>query len=360
MKLRKMWWLCALLAVTGVMAQVTTAQQAKDSAGTAATSTVAETVSGGCTGAPMMFGLAPDTETSKLLANMDSSANPCQDFYEYADGGWIKNNPIPAAYPRWGTFNLLQDHNQEVLRGILEAAAKADAAKGSNAAKNRRPLRGVHEHRRDRQAGRRAAERRVRAHRRHQEPEGPATRNGVAAERGTSVLFRFESDQDFKDSTQMIGDLTQGGLGLPDRDYYTKTDDKSKTIRDQYVAHVTKMFTLLGDAPDKAASEAQTVLAVETKMAEASMSRVDRRDPDKTYHPMDRGQLDGLMRNFAWNSYLDEVGVPKVQKVNVGQPDFFKALDGQLAATPIDDWKIYMRWHLIHATAPLLSQAVRG
>jgi putative endopeptidase len=172
---------------------------------------------------------------------------------------------------------------------------------------------------------------------------------------GTRVLFSFGAEQDDKNSQQVIGAASQGGLGLPDRDYYTKDDDKSKQLRDQYAQHVAKMMALAGDASDKASAEARTVLAIETQMAQASKTRVERRDPEANYHKMDPAKLRGLTPDFAWDAYFRNVGFPDIHAVNVGQPEFFQALDKQLKSVPISDWKIYLRWHLIRSAAPALS-----
>jgi putative endopeptidase len=349
MNLRKASWLLGLSAMlTFAGGRTVNAQQKSPVGGTVAT-TEAATECGDFSGIPQEGGHGLN------LADLDTTSKPCQDFFQFADGGWIKNNPIPPAYPRWGAFNVLINHNQDVLRGILENDAKANAARGSNVQKvgdlyavcmdtSDIEKQGIEPLKKD------FAE--IAAIENLKGVENEAAGLQMA---GVNALFNFDSSQDFKDSTQMIGIAGQGGLGLPDRDYYTKTDDASKKLRDQYVAHVTNMFVLLGDTPEKAAAEAQTVMAIETKMAEASMSRVDRRNPDNVYHPMDRTQLSATMRNFSWDTYLDDVGVPHITKVNVEQPEFFKALDGQLAATSVDDWKTYLRWHLIHGAAPYLS-----
>ena len=353
MKTKQFVWICALAALMMITGSAARAQQVKTQEQSADLTSAVTTTESGCAD---VSGIPDDAAQSKLLANLDKSANPCQDFYHFADGGWLKANPIPPAYPRWGNFNVLQDHNQQVLKEVLEADAKANPPQGSNAQKvgdlydvcmNVEAI--------DKQ-GTQPLDKELEQIAAVKDLAGVEAQAAHLQMMGVNVLFEFGSDQDFKDSTQVIGEASQGGLGMPDRDYYTKTDDKSKTLRDQYVAHVAKMFTLLGDAPDKAQSEAQTVLTLETEMARASMTRVERRDPDANYHPMDRTQLNSLTRNFSWDIYLEEVGAPPVAKVNVGQPDFFKALDAELAATPIDDWKMYLRWHLIHASAPALSQ----
>jgi len=170
------------------------------------------------------------------------------------------------------------------------------------------------------------------------------------------VLFRFNSTQDAKDSTQVIGAAFQGGLGLPEREYYLKQDDKSKQLRDAYVKHVVKMLQLLGDAADQSAAESAAVLKIETALATASMKNTDMRDPDKTYHKLTLADLKTLTPNFSWEAYFKAVGHSELKEVNVGQPDFFKALDSQLTATPLDDWKTYLRWHLVNSAAPGLSE----
>jgi putative endopeptidase len=169
-------------------------------------------------------------------------------------------------------------------------------------------------------------------------------------------MFRFGSRQDAKDSSQVIATVNQGGLGLPERDYYLREDEKSKKLRDAYVKYATTLFALLGDPGDKAAAEAASVLAVETSLAKASMSNVDLRDPVKTYHKMTVDELQPLTPDFSWRAYFKTAGHPDLQELNVGQPDFFKALDAQLTALPLDDWKTYLRWRLVDTTAPGLSE----
>ena len=170
-----------------------------------------------------------------------------------------------------------------------------------------------------------------------------------------NALFRFRSDQDYKDSTQVIAEVDQGGLGLPDRDYYLKTDAESAEIRKKYVAHLQKMFELLGDKPAIAAVEAQTVIRIETVLAKGSLTRVERRDPPKLYHKMTVEQLIALSPSFRWKTYFAKVGLPSLEALNVETPEFFKALNSELVSESLTSWKIYLRWHLINANAPFLS-----
>ena len=170
-----------------------------------------------------------------------------------------------------------------------------------------------------------------------------------------NVLFRFDSIQDFRDANQVIADADQGGLGLPDRDYYTKDDAKSVELRKQYVAHVRKMFALLGDQPETAAAEAETVMRIETALAKGSMTRVERRDPKALDHKMTSAELEKISPQFRWTVYFAKVGMPALSSLNVASPTFFKSMNQELEKENLADWKTYLRWHLVHADAPSLS-----
>jgi putative endopeptidase len=290
------------------------------------------------------------------LTNLDRSVNPCDDFFKFAGGGWVKSHPIPAAHPRWGTFDQLRDNNEEVLHQILEkAAADKSAAPGSNLQKigdfyascmNEAAIEASGAKPLDAEFQRIAD---LKNSSDFQAEVGRLQRSGVP------VLFRFGSAQDYRDSTQVIADARQGGLGLPDRDYYTKDDEKSQKLRAGYLQHVTNMFKLLGDSDTAAAAEAETVMDIETRLAKASMTRVQTRDPDATYHKTQVADLAAMTPHFAWTSFIDEVGSPRVSAINVAQPDFFKEMDAAIGSVPLADWKTYLRWHVIHNAAPSLS-----
>jgi len=288
-------------------------------------------------------------------ANLDKTCKPCDDFYQFAMGGWMKGNPIPPEYSVWGSFSQLADKNQKNLREILEAAASAKSASGSNEQK----IGDFYASCMDTAAIDAAGAKPI-------EPEltqiaAVQTLADLQAEtarlhaRGVGVLFRFNSSQDAKDSTQEIGAAFQGGLGLPEREYYLKQDEKSAKLREAYEKHVANMLTLLGDPADVSGTEAAAVMKIETALATASMKNTDLRDPDKTYHKMKLTELKALTPDFSWELYFKAVGHPELKEINVGQPDFFKALDGQLTATPIADWKTYLRWHLVNSAASGLS-----
>src|SRR5216684_4079193 len=289
-------------------------------------------------------------------ANLDKTCKPCDDFYQFAMGGWIKSNPIPPEYSSWGTFTQLADKNQQNLRQILEAAVNAKAAPESNEQKIGDFYASCMDTAAIEAAGTKPLEpdqARIAA------IKSVADLQAVTEylhSRGVGALFRFNSNQDAKDSTQFIGAAFQGGLGLPEREYYLKEDDKSKQLREAYTKHVAKMFELLGEPADQSAAEAATILKIETALATASMKNTDLRDPDKTYHKMLLADLKSLTPNFSWAAYFKAAGHPELKEINVGQPDFFKAFDAQLTATRIDDWKTYLRWHLVNAAAPGLSE----
>jgi putative endopeptidase len=298
--------------------------------------------------APSSWGFAP--------SNLDKTCKPCDDFFQFAMGGWMKNNPIPPEQASWGTFAQLAEKNQQNLRHILEESATAKAAAGSNTQKigdfyatcmdtsaieaaGTKPL--------ETEFARIAKLRSLAA-----VPEEAAH---LQHER-VGVLFRFSADQDPKDSARVIATASQGGLGLPDRDYYFREDDKSKQLREAYVKHVAKMFAQLGDSEDKAAAEAATVMALETSLAKASLPAVALRDPVKNYHLMNVADVQPLTPDFSWEAYFKAIGHPELKEVNVRQPDFFKALNAQLTAASLDDWKVYLRWHVVNAAAPALPE----
>jgi putative endopeptidase len=290
------------------------------------------------------------------LSSMDKTCKPCQDFYRYANGEWQKKNPIPPAYGSWSPAQELVERNREHLHQILEkAAADHTASPGSNEQKIGDFYSSCMNEQQVNTAGIKPLE---------PELERIAAMANVAdlqaevarlQSMGVDAVFDFGSTQDEKNSNQVIGGADQGGLGLPDRDYYTKTDDKSKQIRQQYVDHVAKMFGLLGDDATKSAAEAKTVMALETKLAEASLTNVERRDPQKTYHKMSLQELSALTPAFSWTHYFEEIGHPSIDFVDVTAPRFFETVNEQLKAAPLDDWKTYLRWHVVDAEAAALS-----
>jgi len=289
-------------------------------------------------------------------ANLDRSCKPCDDFNQFAMGGWMKNNPIPAEYPNWGSFTMLADRNQASMRVILEEAAKANASAGSNQQK----IGDFYASCMDTAAIDAASVKPLVADFAAIEAAKDASELqpliGHLQQAGAGFLFRLNSTQDLDESTQVIAEINQGGLGLPDRDYYTRTDEKSAQLRTDYVAHVAKMFVLAGDSEEKAKAEAKAVMDLETALAKASMSRVEMRDPHAVWHKMTLPQLKELAPGWAWEAYFRQRNAPEFASINVSQPDFFKETNRLLTATPQKDWKTYLRWHVLHASATQLSE----
>jgi putative endopeptidase len=289
--------------------------------------------------------------------NLDETCEPCKDFYQFANGGWMKKNPIPAAYPRWGTFNALNESNKEKMRGILEAAAaNKKVAPGSNEKKIGDLYATCMDESAIEAAGLKPLAPLFAEVQKLKDVRGLLSTATELREKGVGVLFTFGVRPDAKNTTINIAYAGQGGLALPDRDYYVKQDDKSKETREKYVAHVARMFELLGDAPEKAAAEARTVLTIETKLAEASMDRVQRRNPQLTYNKKTVAELQQLTPNIAWAQFFKQIGHPEIKEVVVAQPDFFKALNSELTARPIEDWQAYLRWHIVHDFAAELPK----
>jgi len=271
-------------------------------------------------------------------------------------GGWMKANPIPPEYSIWGSFSQLADRNQKNLREVLEAAASAKAPLGSNEQKIGDFYATCMDSTAIDAAGSKPIDSELTQIAAVETLADFEAETARLHKQGVGVLFRFNSTQDAKDSSQVIGAALQGGLGLPEREYYLKQDEKSEKLREDYVKHVRNMFVLLGDPAQASSEQAATVLKIETALATASMKNTDLRDPEKTYHKMTLAELKTLTPVFSWESYFKAVGHPELKEINVGQPDFFKALDAQLTATSIADWKTYLRWHLANSAAAGLSE----
>jgi predicted metalloendopeptidase len=290
------------------------------------------------------------------IAGMDTKTSACADFYQYANGGWLTANPIPAAYPAWGVANILDEKNREALHQILEDAAKNTARKGSNEQKVGDYYAACMDEAKIETDGLKTIQAELDLIAKIKDQAALQKEIAHLHSIGINAAFGSGSNQDFKNSAEVTAGISQGGLGLPNRDYYLKTDDKSKTIRDEYLKHVAKMFELMGDDPAKAAAQAQAIMKLETKLAEGSKTPVELRDPEQNYHRMRMAQLNEVAPAIDWAAYFQGTGLMQKPDVNVGQPEFFKALNTQMTATPIADWQTYLRWNLINGTASALSK----
>ena len=287
--------------------------------------------------------------------NLDPSVKPSDNFFAYANGGWVKANPVPAAYSRWGAFNEVDEFNKVSLHKILEHAATVEKPGSIEELVGGFYASGMNES---------AVNIAGAAPLRTDLDRFAAVGSAADAQAMLAVLHRygeragffFASEPDPKESTMVIAGLGQGGLGLPDRDYYTRDDEKSKTLRDQYVAHVAKLLELAGDAPATAKTEADAVMRIELALAKGSKTNVELRDPVANYHKTTAAELQKLTPHFNWTAYFAAVGLAMPAFVDVGQPEFFTAFDAQLANAPAADWQAYLRWHLLHGAAPYLSK----
>ncbi|HYM07837.1 MAG TPA: M13 family metallopeptidase [Terriglobales bacterium] len=289
------------------------------------------------------------------VTSIDTNVDPCTDFFAYSCGSWLQNNPIPPDKTSWGVGGKLADQNRALLREILEEAASGGPGRDPVKQKIGDYYSACMDEKAIETAG--ASPLKSDLERINKMRSKREMARVVAAMPGLNVPFAFQSDQDYKNSSQVIAQVDQSGLGLPDRDYYLNTDAKSVELRQAYSAHVQKMFQLLGDSPEAAATEAQTVLRMETALARGSLTQVERRDPKLLYHKMKRRELEGISPSFRWKEYFSLAGQPGLQSLNVAAPEFFKTMDAALKKESLENWKAYLRWHLVDANAPYLSSA---
>ena len=307
-------------------------------------------------------GLVGQTETkpAKAPTSFDKSAfdatvNPCEDFYQYSCGGWRKANPIPSDKSRWGRFNELDEYNQSVLHDILEKVA----ASGKHTAIEQKVgdfYAGCMDEKKANDLGTKPIQSQLDDIAKIGSTKQLIQEVAKLQDQSVPVLFRFTIGVDQHNATKHLADIDQGGITLPDRDYYLKQDAKSVETREKYLAHVQKMLQLMGENADQASKDAKTVMDIETQLAKASMDRVMRRDPKNSDHIVGVSELLQMAPNFDFPEFFPATGVEKFDRVNISNPDFFKQVNPLITSVPLDDWKTYLRWRVVKSAAPWLSQ----
>lgn len=290
------------------------------------------------------------------LSRMDRSADACDDFFQFANGNWVKNTPIPASQSRWGSFNILAESNRDVLHDILEKAAKTKSPVDSNMQLIGDYYASCMDEARIEKAGATPLAGYMRQIAAIKTTADVKRQIAEMHKIGFPAVFRLGGGPDLKDSNSVIVNAGQAGLSLPNSDYYTKDDAKSVEIRGKFVTHMTNMFKLLGDAPAAAENNARTVMALQTLLAAGSKAPADLRDPDKNYNKVKLADAQSIIPNMSLTDYMTTRGIPVPAELNFGQPGFFKVVNALLAVVPVDSWKTYFRWMVLNSSAGSLSK----
>lgn len=306
---------------------------------------------------PLFANTNPDENKSRGfdVNQIDKSVDPSQDFYRYAVGNWLKNNPLPAEYSRWGVMEELNERNNKILRNILEESAAKNSSKGSIDQKIGDFFKTGMDSVKIEKDGFKPIQPILQKVDNIKDKKDLYDVTSFFYLRIANPFFNFFAEADAKNSKFMIGWLYQGGIGLPDRDYYLNEDDRSKEIRERYQQYVSNMFKHTGLSQEDANKNAKIIMNIETELAKASMTQVELRDPVKTFNKVSIKKLADMAPGFEWENYFKLVGAGDPGEINVAQPEFFKKVGQMLNDVPLDDWKIYLKWNLLHAAADYLS-----
>lgn len=290
-------------------------------------------------------------------SRMDTSVEACTDFFQYANGTWLKNTQIPPTESRWGTFDILRDSNSELLRTILETAAKTKSAKGSNSQMIGDYYSACMDDAAIEKAGLKPLKPFLSKIDKVKTSGDVVKLIGEMHASGLPALFSFGAGPDLKDANTVIINAGQGGLTMPGKDYYTKDDAKSVETRTKFVEYVTNMFKLLGDTPDAAAAHAAKVMDMQTRLAKASLTSTELRNPDLRYNKITMSAAQELTPNINWTSYFAARGVTPEATLNLAQPNFFREADAMVTTVSVEDWKVYLRWMAVNSMAQMLPKA---
>jgi putative endopeptidase len=290
--------------------------------------------------------------------NIDSSMSPAKDFYQFSVGNWLKNNPIPDEWPSWGTFEALYESNSKIVKEILESSAtNKNAPKGSIIQKVGDYYYSGMDTVKIEEAG--------------YSPIKPFLKNISEIKSKDEVIkqaaqihlkisnpfFWIGASVDGKNSKMMIAQISQGGLGLPDRDYYTNNDPRSKEIREKYLQYMQNMFKLIGKNEAAAKKDADKVMEIETRLANASLTKVEMRDPVRNYNKMSFDSLKIIAPDFNWNIFFKELGIKNPVELDINQPGFIKEVSKMVKELPVNNWKPYLTWNVVRGSAAYLSSA---
>ena len=294
------------------------------------------------------------------LSNMDTTVNPGDNFYQYVNANWLKNNPVPEDKSYYGAFTELRDKSIEDQKKMINKLIKQKNKEGTNAQKIADFYSLGMDTNKINELGIKPLQKELDAIESIKTTDNLIDGIAHLHSIGISAAYNFDAEQDLKNSEMVITWLDQGGLGLPDRDYYLEDTNRSKEIRKEYVKHIVKMFQLIGLNKDIATQNSLAIMDIETSMARASMSRLKRRNPNNLDHKMTMKELTDLTPNLNWKRYFSQIGLEKIDELNIASPKFISEINNMISEVSIDDWKIYLQWNLINRAANYLNSEIEN